>query len=271
MITKIYEDSTTTALENAATPAFVKRALAQAAHRREELSQPHLSYEEETKMLLCIKNGAPEELAQIISGFAAGTPAVGTLSDNALSQSRCLFVAAITLFTRFAIEGGLPQTQAYDLSDAYIKYIHTLTNPAQIAQLSLLCGMDFARRVKQAQAKHSATVKKCCEYIEAHLYEKITVAEVARFGKRNAQYLSAQFKQQLGLSPKEYILHAKLKAGRALLLTGDASVSQVAQRLGFVTHSNFALHFKRRYGLTPSQCRQAGCGPGWESLAFPPR
>ena len=58
---------------------------------------------------------------QIYSGQSYGRSAsMGMMAQSELDQWRCAFIVAITLYTRFAIEGGLDQEIAYSLSDAYL-------------------------------------------------------------------------------------------------------------------------------------------------------
>ena len=61
------------------------------------------------------------------------------------------------------------------------------------------------------------------------------------------------FRQEYGLSPKQYLTHVRMDSARALLQAGLFSVRQVAQRCGFANEKYFATVFKAYTGLTPSQ------------------
>lgn len=69
----------------------------------------HLRYEEEIRPYLYMKAGDPKALdayRQLID-----SPLVGHLSDDPLRNRKYLFVSAVTLTTRYAIEGGMdPET-----------------------------------------------------------------------------------------------------------------------------------------------------------------
>lgn len=47
-----------------------------------------------------------------------------------------MFIAGITLFTRAAIEGGVPEETAYALSDGYIQTVEECTSKSSIEKLS---------------------------------------------------------------------------------------------------------------------------------------
>ena len=61
------------------------------------------------------------------------------------------------------------------------------------------------------------------------------------------------FRQEYGLSPKQYLTRVRMDNARALLQAGLFSVKQVAQRCGYSNEKTFATAFKACTGLTPSQ------------------
>jgi signal transduction histidine kinase/DNA-binding response OmpR family regulator len=62
-------------------------------------------------------------------------------------------------------------------------------------------------------------------------------------------------KQQLGMSPSEYLRERRLARGRDLLLQSAGSVSEVAYAVGFDSLASFTRAFKARYGEPPSAVR----------------
>ena len=64
------------------------------------------------------------------------------------------------------------------------------------------------------------------------------------------------FKQQLGLPPNRFLIHCRLEQAAALLLRGQASVSEIAFRVGFADQNYFARMFKQQYRITPLEYRR---------------
>ena len=64
------------------------------------------------------------------------------------------------------------------------------------------------------------------------------------------------FKQQLGLPPNRFLIHCRLEQAAALLLRGQASVSEIAFRVGFADQNYFARMFKHQYRITPLEYRR---------------
>lgn len=224
-------------------------------HTRESL-ELYTSRDVEKKMLLFIQNGDPEGLSQwlhtkkLTSGIQAGA-----MAENELKQSRCMFMAGLTLYTRAAIDGGLDQELAYNLSDAYIHSVNAFTDATHVLKTMILAALDFAHRVQVAKMSGAPAVKLCRSYISNHLHYKITTAELAALCDRSPNYLSSLFREQVGISLKEYILGEKLRAASLVLLESNLSVAEVASQFAFCSHSNFSDHFKRRFGVTPQVYR----------------
>ena len=71
----------------------------------------------------------------------------GILSKDQLRNSKNMFIAGITLFTRAAIDGGVPEETAYSLSDGYIQTVEECTNSVSIEKLSQRAAARFAQEV----------------------------------------------------------------------------------------------------------------------------
>ena len=67
------------------------------------------------------------------------------------------------------------------------------------------------------------------------------------------------FQALIGLSPKEYILKAQIRAAENLLLTGDKSVAEISSEIGFHDISAFNRNFRAKTHLSPSEFRKQFC------------
>ena len=80
--------------------------------RRENLSK-HTSYARERMQYDAIRSGQVEQILSLLQQKPDGTE--GILSKDQLRNSKNMFIAGITLFTRAAIDGGVPEETAYSL------------------------------------------------------------------------------------------------------------------------------------------------------------
>jgi AraC family transcriptional regulator len=68
-------------------------------------------------------------------------------------------------------------------------------------------------------------------------------------------HLRHSFTARLGVSPKQYYLHARLEQARDLLLNTTNSVKEVADILGFESAFYLSKQFKSHYGSSPKAWR----------------
>ena len=104
--------------------------------RRENLSK-HTSYARERMQYDAIRSGQVEQILSLLQQKPDGT--------EGLRNSKNMFIAGITLFTRAAIDGGVPEETAYSLSDGYIQTVEECTNSVSIEKLSQRAAARFAQ------------------------------------------------------------------------------------------------------------------------------
>ena len=89
--------------------------------------------------------------------------------------------------------------------------------------------------------------------LESHLDDStFGVEPLAAAIGMSRMHLNRKVKTMTGLTPNELIRVVRLKRAAELLLTG-ASISEVADRVGFDTAAYFSKVFKDHYHLTPSE------------------
>ena len=93
------------------------------------------------------------------------------------------------------------------------------------------------------------------EYLHAHLEEPVTVAQLARAAALSASHFTREFRKEMGKSPKQYLLRARLGHAKRLLLRGDSTITEIALQTGFSHAGHFSTAFRRAFGLSPSAFR----------------
>lgn len=105
----------------------------------------------------------------------------------------------------------------------------------------------------------SELMQNAVSYVKEH-YADLTEEETANACGVSPSYLSRCFKKSMKISFSEYVTEVRLRESERLLLTGDASVTDIAQTVGFSTSSYFISKFRARYGITPYRYRAVGKG-----------
>jgi AraC-like DNA-binding protein len=217
----------------------------------------HSAYAEETALYNCVKRGDAEGLIAAAKRYLSHGLVVGRLSADGLRQMRYLGVVSITLATRYAIEGGLEERTAFNMSDECIQALDKCDNPDEM--VSIVSRKIYSLTLNVAKSKTSAnypqTIKNCLRYIDKNLHGKLTVAEIAKECGLSADYLSVLFKKNVGMNLSEYIMEQKLSAAKSLIDT-KYPYGELAYLLGFCSETHFITAFKKRFGETPRQYSQ---------------
>lgn len=94
------------------------------------------------------------------------------------------------------------------------------------------------------------------EYIEQHLYDKISVHQIAAASHYSTYHFSRMFKALVGDSPKEYLRKRRLSMAAKKLLTDDVNILSLALDCQFDSQEAFTRAFKAMFNMTPAQYRK---------------
>jgi len=90
------------------------------------------------------------------------------------------------------------------------------------------------------------------DYLDARLFEPLTLAEAANRMGWSAAHLARAFTAAFGIPPHRYVLGRRLDAARDRILAGQP-LSDVAAELGFFDQAHLTRRFRRFLGVTPGR------------------
>lgn len=93
-------------------------------------------------------------------------------------------------------------------------------------------------------------------YINQNYQSTITLDTLAKIGNISKYYLSHRFKQDLGMSPIEYLIQVRIDEAKILLDTTDLTIATISETSGFSSQSLFSQTFRRHKNVTPSAYRK---------------
>ncbi len=93
-------------------------------------------------------------------------------------------------------------------------------------------------------------------FIESHYHEPITRDELVEAVATNHTTLTRRFKEELGMTPMEYLWHHRIRVAKKQLEFTALSVCEIAPRCGFKTVRHFRRKFEEETGYTPQMFRE---------------
>lgn len=89
------------------------------------------------------------------------------------------------------------------------------------------------------------------DYMESCYNENITLEKMARTCYMNPFYLLREFKKNFHVTPHQYLILARLREARRLIITTDKPITAIVAEVGFETHSSFSRSYKKHFGFSP--------------------
>lgn len=104
--------------------------------------------------------------------------------------------------------------------------------------------------------KYPPTIFLCCQYIEEHYQDKISVTDLAEQLFLSPNYLSSLFKKHTGSSISEYITLCRIRKAKELMAESNTLKSyEVADLVGYSDYEHFRKVFKKYVGINPAKYR----------------
>jgi AraC family transcriptional regulator len=98
-----------------------------------------------------------------------------------------------------------------------------------------------------------AAIGRAISYIADNPDRAISLRELAGAAGLSRFHFSRVFKHHLGLSPARYVEHTRIEQAKALIVSAEMSLANIAQAVGFADQSHFTRRFRVHEGRTPAQ------------------
>ncbi|MDD2955967.1 MAG: helix-turn-helix domain-containing protein [Oscillospiraceae bacterium] len=101
--------------------------------------------------------------------------------------------------------------------------------------------------------EQTLAVQRMQDYVEEHLEDPLTLAELAGVSLFSPWHAYRLFRQYTGLTPAEYIRRFRLSRSAVQLKAGNRRVADVAFGLGFGSVDGYQRAFFREFGCNPGE------------------
>ncbi len=99
------------------------------------------------------------------------------------------------------------------------------------------------------------SVARAQHYIEQHYMDDITVEKLAGLGYMSKTSFNRRFKNEIGITPIEYLIEVRLKAAKLMLKRKENPMTDIAMKCGFGSSAHFSSCFQKKVGVTPTEYR----------------
>jgi AraC family transcriptional regulator len=183
-----------------------------------------------------------------VSSMASSTPAD---VDRIIRSDRVMYedpeiTDAITLYVKRAFERG----------DRPTKF--EMESRANLIALRLIQRHWSGRQQVQHSSGEMAPwqVSRICTHLQQNLDKPVSLEELSRLVGLSTEHMCRAFRRATGVPPLRWQVQKRMEAARSLLVQTDASLTSIAQDVGYAGQSAFGAVFRTTVGLSPGQYRR---------------
>jgi len=101
------------------------------------------------------------------------------------------------------------------------------------------------------------SIERAMRFVDLNFREHLSLAQVAQEAGMSKYHFCRVFRQQVGLTPGEFVASRRIGHAVELLRDGHRSVTEVCVEIGFKNLTHFGRVFRRLVGQSPSAYRRA--------------
>lgn len=162
-----------------------------------------------------------------------------------------------TLLRKAAERGGVHPFHLDAASSDFARRIEAAPSVNALQELMSHMFRSYCRLVKNhSMNPYSPPIQKVLTCVNADLTANLRLSALAKAQNISGAYLSALFRQEMGMTLTEYVNQKRMQLAMKLLTTTRLQIQTVAQHCGIMDVQYFSKVFKKFTGLTPKAYRE---------------
>ena len=179
-----------------------------------------------------------------------------------LSGSNSLYATSLNSFQidvvqtlyAFLLEKGILANKLFH-DNTYLILSKNARNSIYDMNLYLQYILRLTENYLKEQVSDKSIAKSIQDYIDQHYSEDISRNILTDIFYLDPDYASKLFKQELGISFKNYLIQKRIDVAKDLLVNTDLPINTIADNVGYGNYSYFTRIFKKVIGVTPIEYR----------------
>ncbi|MCX7920758.1 MAG: AraC family transcriptional regulator [Clostridia bacterium] len=150
----------------------------------------------------------------------------------------------------------LKERESTEIGSEFLNYLMVLE---LFVLISRALKMEWENSIEDKSPKLKELIRASVKYINNNFERDISIAHIARYVFLSPSYFTRAFKEDMGISPINYLLKVRIERAKELLTDTYIKISDIALSVGFSNQQRFNEIFKKHMDITPLQYRKQNC------------
>lgn len=196
----------------------------------------------------------PQSLVEAVRSYLTPLAQSGQLTEQ---NFRIFQQDMLQLFFSYMERKALRAHELYDNDEIYKLYKVAILSIDGMCLWVQRCVEYITKGMCQEYATESQRViTSIKKFVHENLGEEISLPEIAEAVHLSPDYATKIFKKETGRTIKEYLIQERMERAKKLLLSQNATVSEIALEVGYSNLSYFIRTFRSYFHVTPKQLQK---------------
>lgn len=125
--------------------------------------------------------------------------------------------------------------------------------------VSIVIDTYLNRKKCKIESDDNKVLEDVARFLDDHFAMNVNQETLEKISKMSGTKLKNLFKEKYGQSITEYTQRKRMNVAETLLLNTELAIKEIAESVGYTSHSKFSIYYKRYKGKLPSEVRSLAC------------
>ncbi|ABS51099.1 helix-turn-helix domain-containing protein [Campylobacter hominis] len=121
--------------------------------------------------------------------------------------------------------------------------------------ISIVIDTYLNRKNYKIESDDDKALEDVARFLDDHFSMNINQRTLEKISKMSGTKLKNLFKEKYGQSITEYTQRKRMNVAETLLLNTELPIKEIAESVGYTSHSKFSIYYKRYKGKLPNEVR----------------